>query len=288
MNIQQLESFVAAARVLNFTKAAEELYISQPALTKQLKELEKEFGCVLFLRTTRSVQLTESGKLCLEYARRILRDVEEMKDALREDIQQRFRSFSVGYVTEAHVRFVEHGLEKLNDRYPGIEIHVEKGNPPQLLEGLKKGTLDCSFLHLPTVRGVRSVHYEVILPGGLVARVPNGHRLFSRERICLKDLEGEKLVGGRTIAPACFEYLLEGLKRAETSVEFVEGNTEEAITIVTRSKKYISLTSELANPVPGFRNIPVTDMREGFDLVLARSMENDSPITRDFFDYCCS
>ena len=288
MTIQQLEGFAAVAKHRNFTKAAEELYISQPALTKQLKELEKELGCVLFVRTTRSVQLTESGKLCLKYAKDMLKDMAELKSAVQEDTRRRFTSLRVGYVTTTHVPFVEKGLQPVYHAYPDIEVHIEKGNPPDLISKLKDRTLDAAFLHLPSVQNQKMIHYDTVLHGGIAARVPAGHRLACRKSICCMDLNAEPLITGKDIAPACFAYTQERMKQAGSAPVYIEGSSEEAIRILTKSRKVISLTSEFSETAPGFTNIPVTDMSTGFDLVIARVIHTDNPVVRLFCDAVCA
>ena len=284
MTIQQLEGFAAVARHRSFTKAAEELFISQPALTKQLKELEKELSCVLFVRTTRSVQLTESGKLCLKYAKDVLKNMAELKAAVQEDTRRRFTLLRVGYVTTTHVPFVEKGLQPVYRAYPEIEVHIEKGNPPDLISKLKDHTLDCAFLHLPSVQNQKMLHYDTVLRGGIVARVPVGHRFAGRESICCRDMDGEPLITGKDIAPACFAYTVERMNQAGARPVYIEGSSEEAIRILTRSRKVISLTSEFSEAAPGFTNIPVTDMSTGFDLVIARMVNSDNPVVRLFCD----
>ena len=288
MTIQQLEGFSAVARHRSFTKAAEELYISQPALTKQMKELERELGCVLFVRTTRTVQLTESGKLCLKYARDVLNDMAELKAAVQEDTRRRFTSLRVGYVTTTHVPFVEKGLQPVYHAYPEMEVHIEKGNPPDLISKLKDRILDAAFLHLPSVQNQKMLHYDTVLQGGIVARVPAGHQLAGRKSICCMDLNGEPLITGKDIAPACFAYTVERMNQAGSSPVYIEGSSEEAIRILTRSRQVISLTSEFSETAPGFINIPVTDMSTGFDLVIARVIHTDNPVVRLFCDAVCA
>lgn len=102
------------------------------------------------------------------------------------------------------------------------------------------------------------------------------------------DLNAEPLITGKDIAPACFAYTQERMKQAGSAPVYIEGSSEEAIRILTKSRKVISLTSEFSETAPGFTNIPVTDMSTGFDLVIARVIHTDNPVVRLFCDAVCA
>ena len=282
MTLHQLECFVEVAEQLNFTKAAKNLYISQPALTKQLKELEQELGTILFIRTTRSVSLTESGKKALTHAKILLEDARQMREVLLEDSKRRFTTLRVGYVTQAHVPFVERGVEAVMEKAPATSIQILKKGPVELIQDLREKNLDLALVHEPSAKGQRSLFVDVIFRGGVVARVPKRHPLSTRSSLTCKDLDGEIIVTGKAFAPACFSYVKDRMDQAGSSPHFVEGNSEEAISILAGSRMGIFLTSQLSPVPPGFVSIPMEEYRDGFDLCLIRSVYNENPLVLTF------
>jgi LysR family transcriptional regulator, transcription activator of glutamate synthase operon len=145
MEIRQLRYFEAVAREGHFTRAAEELHVAQSALSHQVRRLELELGVELLRRTTRSVELTEAGRLVAARARAVLAET----DALRGEIDD-LRGLLRGQVSVGAMLFggeldIPAILASFTARFPGIEIGLREGTAQRMVEMLHDGSLDITF-----------------------------------------------------------------------------------------------------------------------------------------------
>ena len=145
MNTDQLRYFMAIAHHKNFTEAAKEFYITQPAITHQITALEKELGTLLFKRTTRSVTLTEAGKLFAEHAKHIL-DQEENAlrnlQMLRESGASKLR---IGYLNAPCQHFLPQILADFTNQYPQVELDLVRNHATGLLNLAEQQPFDFLF-----------------------------------------------------------------------------------------------------------------------------------------------
>ncbi len=145
MNTDQLRYFLAVARCQSFTEAAKEVYITQPAITHQIAALEKELGTPLFKRTTRSVSLTEAGKLFTDYARQILSQQENAQrnlQMLRESGSKRLR---IGYLCAPCLHFLPQILTDFRNQYPQVELALVRDHATGLLNMAEQQPFDFLF-----------------------------------------------------------------------------------------------------------------------------------------------
>jgi DNA-binding transcriptional LysR family regulator len=148
VTLRQLRVFAAAARHLSFARAAEELHLTPPAVSMQMKELEAEVGLALFDREGRSVTLTTTGEYFLAHARRVLA---ALKDA--EDTVARFKGLTggqlaVGMVSTAQY-FVPRLLAGFRQEHPDIELTLRVGNREQLVALMQRNEVDLAIMGRP-------------------------------------------------------------------------------------------------------------------------------------------
>lgn len=145
MDTQQLEYFISVAEFLNFTKAAKKFFISQTAISQQIKSLEKNLGVILFYRNNRSVKLTPAGEIFYKEAKLII--------AKTNDAIKKVQMVSAGFIGSLKVGFVSgHGktylpklIRKFNNSYTSINLSIVEGNVESLYKSLKQGLLDVTF-----------------------------------------------------------------------------------------------------------------------------------------------
>ncbi len=151
MKLEQLRSFEAVARVGHFTRAAEQLYLSQPSLSRQIAALEADLGTDLFLRGPAGVTLTNAGELLLPIARRMLGDAQTARKQMGELAGLRRGRVRLGAPPTLCVSLVADVLAAFRSAHPGVELHIMEGGSRFLMEALNESALD---LALVVTRGV--------------------------------------------------------------------------------------------------------------------------------------
>lgn len=198
MEIRVLKYFLALAREQNITSAAEVLHITQPTLSRQLKELEDEIGKTLFIRGKRKITLTEDGRLFRKRAEEIVELVNKTKFEFSTPSDEIAGEISIGSGETIGMRLIAKTIKNLNYNYPNIRYNLFSGNAEDVTEKLDKGLLDFGLLIEP----VDVTKYEYIrLPlkdtWGLVMRKDNP--LAQKEYIVPDDLVDISLICSRQI-----------------------------------------------------------------------------------------
>jgi len=193
MEVRQLRSAVAIARRLNFTAAAEELALAQPALSQQIAALERELGVRLFDRTNRRVRLTDAGRAFVGRAERVLADLA----AAGEEMSAYAGGLRGRVVIGTYQSFAEATLPKLLGRFhaehPGVEIALREGLADALLAGLRGGAVDV-FIGDLVGAAAADLRIEPLYDDELVIAVAARHRLAARGRIRIEELRDEAFV----------------------------------------------------------------------------------------------
>src|SRR5262245_47380237 len=122
MELRHLRYFVAIAEEQNITRAADRLHVSQPPLSRQLRDLEAEFGVPLFVRSPKSVRLTEAGRLFLTEARAVIARAEEAILAVRAVANGRRGEIHLGYAPSLTVDLLPRALRAYQEQHPGIQV----------------------------------------------------------------------------------------------------------------------------------------------------------------------
>jgi LysR family transcriptional regulator, benzoate and cis,cis-muconate-responsive activator of ben and cat genes len=163
MDLRQLRYFVAVARERNFTRAAAQLHIAQPPLSRQIQLLEEELGVQLVIRDSRPVQLTDAGRLLHEQAIQILGRVEQTREATRRVGLHQRGVLSIGFVASTLYGGLPAVLKMLRTRAPELEIRMVELMSIEQLDALKAGRIDLGFGRVrhsdPGVAGI-VVHEE--------------------------------------------------------------------------------------------------------------------------------
>lgn len=149
MEIRVLQYFLTIAREESISKAAEVLHITQPTLSRQMKELEDEFNKQLFIRGSRKITLTEDGILLKQYAQEIISLVDKAnRDLLKED-NELAGDIYIGSGESSAIRFVMQVITKMQSKYPKICFHLFSGNAQDVADKLDSGLLDFGIFFDP-------------------------------------------------------------------------------------------------------------------------------------------
>ncbi len=197
MELNQLRYFVKLSEVQNFSKAAEELYITQPTLSQQIKRLETELGIELFTRSTRSVALTESGKQCYEHAKAALDHLDLFVSTAQEIQRQSEEHITVGILAVLPHWDISVALEEFAEEYPQINCSLEFDWSKALVEQLLDKKLDLIIGKVFWDRGdpkYQKLNVSTIDDGLLYVLVGKNHRLAKERAVKLEELSKEKIL----------------------------------------------------------------------------------------------
>ena len=151
MNFRQLEYFVAVAEARSISRAARELHIAQPPVSRQLALLEDELGVTLCLRNNKGVELTEAGRRLYEQSRQMFQSLRTMADSVR-DVEAGARGQLKLGVIYSDVQTATQLLKRYHAQYPQVELYVRMGAPGDLLDDLGRGELHALFLRSQSER----------------------------------------------------------------------------------------------------------------------------------------
>ncbi len=149
MEIRVLRYFLTIAREQSFSKAAQILNVTQPTLSKQIRELEDEYDITLFDRTTRSLSLTQEGSLFKEQAKEIISLVEKMEAQLKQKEGNLCGDIHIGCSESERNRIVMRAIARTQERYPRVKFHISSGNAQYVTEKLDQGLLDLGIVIEP-------------------------------------------------------------------------------------------------------------------------------------------
>jgi LysR family transcriptional regulator, transcription activator of glutamate synthase operon len=196
VELRQLRYFAAVARHRHFTQAAAELHVAQPALSQQIRRLERELGLELLTRSTRRVALTEAGELLLPRARRVLAEVDDALAEL-EDLAGLVRGrVAVGTIPLAQLD-LPGLLADFRAQHDGVSVFMREETLWAMLDMLRADELDAGFAFVDEEGAGPDLTALRLFDDELVAVTAPDHRLAGRRRVPLTALAGEPFIGFR-------------------------------------------------------------------------------------------
>lgn len=214
MELTQLRSFLALAETLHFSRAAERVHLSQPALSLQIRALEAELGVRLFERNRRKTEITEAGAVFRDEIAAALAAVEHAAARARQAAAGKIGSLRIGFISTAAALVVPSLVTAFRKSHPEVELEMRQALTAEQIGMLRQGVIDVGFFRMPAQpgRGIRTVvvHRE---PFRLF--LPASHPLASAAAPDLADLDGlDVVIYARRNAPGFHDLLLRMLKDA--------------------------------------------------------------------------
>ena len=148
LTLRQIRIFLSASKHMSFSRAAEELHISAPAISMQIKEMEADMGVILFIRESKKISLTTAGEYFLIYARRVSSTLIEANSMMERLRGTEVKALKIGLVSTAKY-FLPQMLLEFKKDYPNLQIKIEVRNRQQLVELLRDGELDIAIMGQP-------------------------------------------------------------------------------------------------------------------------------------------
>ena len=229
----RLRVFRAVARHLNFRLAAEELLLTQPAVTQQIKALESELGVALFERAGGHVSLTAAGEVLLPYADRLAGLAAEAQEAVASSVGGAAGTLAIGASQTIGQYLLPKLIAGFVREFPRVSVTVHGGNTQTVLEALAQHTVQIALIEGPAMR--RDVHVEPFMEDHMVCVVPAGHE-WADEEVPVTALRDASLVirelgsGTRRILEQALEQA--GLRLKDLRIGMTADSTEGQLSAV--------------------------------------------------------
>jgi len=286
MELRHLRYFVAVAEELHFGRAAARLHLSQPPLSRQIRELEEEVGARLLQRDRRRVELTPAGAAFLAEARDILARSERAAARALRASRGELGEIDVGFVTSATTDAFAAILREFHRARPDVEVRLYDQMPQQQIDGLSSGRLDIGFLRLPVDHGL--LRSEVVWRDSLVLALPAEHPLAKEERVRWTDIAHEPFVGVPWQQSPGFQSVFYEACRAAGFVPHIKQYANDLPTVIwlvsvgTGIAVVTGGLASLARPSVVFR--PLEPAGPQVDMVVAWRRDETSPVVEAFLE----
>jgi DNA-binding transcriptional LysR family regulator len=260
ITLRQLRAFLAVAEELSFSRAAERLVVSTPWISETIKELERQLKLALFLRTTRSVELTDAGRVFAASVTRVLDDLEDSIRAAQRMAGRSGRALTLGYVIGAGLELLPRLLRTYLEHRPDQPLRSVEYDFTDPTAGLRDHDVDAAIVRPPL--GLAGVATLELITEPRVACLPEDHRLAARESVAVGELLAEPIIAAPVSPGPWRDYWLLTDYRTGPPPVVGEARTRDAELHMVARGEGISITSAGARYYtrPGVVFIPIADI----------------------------
>jgi DNA-binding transcriptional LysR family regulator len=208
VELRYLKYFVTVAERQNFTRAAEELRVAQPAISQQIKVLEEELGVSLLHRTKRSVKLTAAGNAFLSEAKEILAHAELSKQIARRAARGETGSLAIGCVGAGASAFLPKLIQTYRKKFPAVRVHLFEMTPEHQFQAFAREKIDVGFMRAVAASDEKNFTQDRIYRDCLMLALPESHALAKSKQVRLDKFAREDFVMfKRSEAPKLFDEM---------------------------------------------------------------------------------
>jgi LysR family hca operon transcriptional activator len=284
MELRHLRYFIAVAEEGSLSNAAERrLHTAQPSLSRQIRDLEREVGVKLFERRPRGISLTPAGRVFLDHARTVLRQVETASEAARRTEQPDKPVFIIGFLIGQEVTCLPETLRILGAEAPGVETIFLSLTSPELAVALMRGKVDMAFMRRETQ--TTGLTYKFLIKEPLLLVLPAGHRLAVNNVIRPRELVHEIFIGPARVAPALRAVIDDYAKKVGITLKAAyEGENLAAVMSLVASTGGVALCPFYVKNSLTTRLVarPLQGETPTIDLVIGYNKSNTSPWLKRF------
>lgn len=267
---RRLQVFYTVAKVLSFTKAAETLHMTQPAVTFQVKQLEEFFNTRLFDRTHNKITLTDTGKVVYDYSEKILDYYEKMNNEVRELTGEVTGSLLIGASTTIAEYMLPSLLGAFKKQFEDVNIRLQVGNTDAIVAMVENNMIDLGVVEAPVFN--KNLEVEVCRLDEMVLIVPDGHALANRDKVSVEDVRKYRYIsreegsGSRSVID---NYIREqGMSYSDLNV-VMELGSPEAVKLAVESDVGVAIVSR-------------TTLAKELKLGTIKAIPLDPPLNRPF------
>ncbi len=270
MSDRRLQVFHAVARLLSFTKAAEVLHMTQPAVTFQIRQLEDQFDTRLFDRTHNRVSLTEAGQIVFGYSEKIFEHYSEMENAIREMTDDISGSLTIGASTTISEYMLPALLGDFKSKNMDVKLRLRVSNTEGIVSMVENNVIDLGVVEGPV--GNKNLLVEVCRTDELVVIVPPQHALAKLDKVSVKELMEYPFIcreEGSGTREVTVDYMMEQGIDKHAVVNCLELGSPEAVKGAVEAGMGVSVVSSAS-------------ISKELKLASLVSVPLDPPLSRDF------
>ncbi len=288
IDLRQLRYFLAVSEELNFGRAAARLYISQPPLSRQIRQLENQLGVALFHRNNAGVTLTEAGAAFLPQVRLTLAQAEKAVAVARAKRSADGGQFVVGYTTVFDRSSIPDVSEGFRLRFPNWRLVSKGKHSISLVRDIQKGLVDAAFIELHTQ--AQALTMEVVHEESLVVVLPAGHPLSKKRQLGFDDLGGETMFWfERRLNPGFYDHCQAFFEQNNFKPNIIAEPPDHHILLglVAEGKGFALIPMSLRNVKRQgvvFRTLKPEFKKLSIGIGVAYLESNPSPILRPFLE----
>lgn len=240
MTITQLNYVLAIAEHKNFTKAAEKCFVTQPTLSTQIQKLEEELDILIFDRSKKPIELTDVGKKIVIQAKNIVNESDRIQDIV--DQQKGFigGEFKMGIIPTVMPTLLPMFLKAFIKKYPKVKLKIEELTTEDIITKIKDGHLDAAIVSTPLEN--ETIKERVLFYEPFVGYIPHNHRLSSKKKIAVSDLEIDDMLlleDGHCFRDGVINLCKAFKKQTDDSFQLESGSIE---TLVKLSNEGLGMT----------------------------------------------
>ncbi len=284
MELRHLRYFVTVAEELHFGRAAERLFISQPPLSQQIQQLERELGVSLFARTSRRVTLTPAGEAFLREARQVLAGVDTAISAAQRAARGETGWLGIGFAASATYDLLPAVLHDFREQFPDVALSLMELNAAEQTEALRSHSIHVGFAR-PYVAEAEIV-VGATLQEPLLAALPQAHPLAPRDALDLTELTGEPFVSFPELpAPSYAQFVRRVCEEAGFLPRVVQEVREmqTAISLVAAGIGIALLPASVQNVHrTGVVYCPLKEPAPRTELAVVSRLDDPSPVLQNF------
>jgi DNA-binding transcriptional LysR family regulator len=287
MELRHLRYFVAVGEEQHYGRASRRLRVAQPALSRQIQDLEEEVGFKLFERLPRGVKLSSAGKLFLEDARRVLQEVNEAAARAARVARGRSGTLRIGFTENASWRgVVPDSFRRFREQQPDAELQLQPAPSLEQLEAIRSGRLDAGFLNFMPKADLE-LDQLLVATQRVELAVPKRHPLTKLKKLRLRDLTDAPFVWfPRSANPAFYDRIMHACYRGGLKSPRIvqEGSNEATILSLVSTGLGVGwvLGSARWRCPETVAILPVVDLNVPLTLALAWRRDNTSPLLASF------
>ncbi|MBL9136471.1 MAG: LysR family transcriptional regulator [Verrucomicrobiales bacterium] len=289
MELRHLRYFVAVGEEQHYGRGAQRLRVAQPALSRQIQDLEAEIGFQLFDRLSRGVKLSTGGKLFLEEARRILQQVDEATNRAKRVASGQLGTLRVGFIESMSWHgVVPDAFRQFREHRPDAELQIRPLSSLEQIRAIQSGQLDAGFLFT-----IANIDHDLarleITSISLTLAVPRGHPLAKSKKLRLRDLNHAPFIWfPRRESPLFYDHLMHacfrgGLKSPHVVQEGVNEATILSLVSCGLGVAFVSNATRWRCP-QSVVLLPVTDLKLSLPFAFVWRKDNTAPLLERFIE----